>query len=55
MADRPLTYEDLPEEHKKKYDDIKAVLEADLIGSFGESRLVWRQQLRLSLDRKSVV
>ena len=38
MADRPFTYEDLPEEHKKKYDDIKAVLEADLIGSFERTR-----------------
>ena len=38
MGDRPRTYEDLPEEHKKKYDDIKAVLEADLIGSFERTR-----------------
>ena len=37
-ADRPITYEDLPEEHKKRYDDIKAVFEADLIGSFERTR-----------------
>ena len=33
-----MTYEDLPEEHKKRYDDIKAVFEADLIGSFERTR-----------------
>ena len=38
MADAPLKYEDLPEEHKKKYDDIKAVFEAELIGSFERTR-----------------
>src|SRR4051794_9386876 len=32
MADELITYEELPEEHKKRYDDIKAVFEADLIG-----------------------
>jgi hypothetical protein len=30
----PITYEELPAEHKQKYDDIKALFEADLIGSF---------------------
>ena len=30
----PITYEELPPEHKKKYDEIKALLGADLIGSF---------------------
>ncbi|KAK1618826.1 hypothetical protein QYE76_024343 [Lolium multiflorum] len=35
MADgTPVTYEDLTEELKKKYDEVKAILEADLIGSF---------------------
>ena len=34
MAEAPITYEELPEEHKKKYDEIKALFEADLIGSF---------------------
>ncbi|KAK1665963.1 hypothetical protein QYE76_054122 [Lolium multiflorum] len=38
MADAPITYEDLPEDHKKKYDEIKAVFEADLIGSFERTR-----------------
>ena len=33
-APKPVTYEELPPEHKKKYDEIKALLEADLIGSF---------------------
>ncbi|KAK1605605.1 hypothetical protein QYE76_029278 [Lolium multiflorum] len=37
MAD-PVTYEELPEEHKKKYDEIKALFEADLIGSFEKTR-----------------
>ena len=31
---KPITYEELPPEHKKKYDEIKALLEADPIGSF---------------------
>ncbi|KAK1611781.1 hypothetical protein QYE76_035454 [Lolium multiflorum] len=34
----PVTYEDLTEELKKKYDEVKAVLEADLIGSFQRTR-----------------
>jgi hypothetical protein len=38
MEDRPITYDDLPDEHKKKYDDIKSVFEADLIGSFERTR-----------------
>jgi hypothetical protein len=29
-----ITYEELPAEHKQKYDEIKAHFEADLIGSF---------------------
>ena len=32
-APKPVTYEELSPEHKKKYDEIKALLEADLIGS----------------------
>jgi hypothetical protein len=35
---KPITYEELPPEHKKKYDDIKALLEAELIGSFERTR-----------------
>ena len=39
MADgTPVTYEDLTEELKKKYDEVKAILEADLIGSFHRTR-----------------
>ncbi|KAK1632270.1 hypothetical protein QYE76_006585 [Lolium multiflorum] len=39
MADgTPVTYDDLTEELKKKYDEIKALLEADLIGSFHRTR-----------------
>jgi hypothetical protein len=34
----PVTYEDLTEELKKKYDDVKAMFEADLIGSFQRTR-----------------
>jgi hypothetical protein len=29
-----ITYEELSDEHKQKYNDIKALFEADLIGSF---------------------
>jgi hypothetical protein len=32
--DEPITYEELPAEHKQKYDEIKALFEANLIGSF---------------------
>ncbi|KAK1667528.1 hypothetical protein QYE76_055687 [Lolium multiflorum] len=31
-------YEDLSPEHKKKYDDLKAILEAELIGAFEKTR-----------------
>ncbi|KAK1609842.1 hypothetical protein QYE76_033515 [Lolium multiflorum] len=34
IAGEPVKYEDLPPEHKKKYDDLKAILEAELIGAF---------------------
>ena len=37
-APKPVTYEQLSPEHKKKYDEIKALLEADLIGSFERTR-----------------
>ena len=36
-APKPVMYEELSPEHKKKYDEIKALLEADLIGSFGRT------------------
>src|SRR6185369_2817474 len=35
---KPVTYEELSPEHKKKYDEIKALLEADLISSFERTR-----------------
>ncbi|KAK1677931.1 hypothetical protein QYE76_038779 [Lolium multiflorum] len=39
MADgTPVTYEDLTDELKKKYDEIKVILKADLIGSFHRTR-----------------
>ncbi|KAK1618857.1 hypothetical protein QYE76_024374 [Lolium multiflorum] len=39
MADgTPVTYGDLPDDLKKQYDEIKATLEADLIGSFQRTR-----------------
>ncbi|KAK1679175.1 hypothetical protein QYE76_040023 [Lolium multiflorum] len=38
MADEPIKYEDLPAEHKKKYDELKAICEAELIGSFEKTR-----------------
>jgi hypothetical protein len=36
--DEPITYEELPAEHKQKYDEIKAHFKADLIGSFEKTR-----------------
>ncbi|KAK1663732.1 hypothetical protein QYE76_051891 [Lolium multiflorum] len=38
MAEEPVKYEDLPPEHKKRYDELKAILEADLIGAFEKTR-----------------
>ncbi|KAK1642623.1 hypothetical protein QYE76_060428 [Lolium multiflorum] len=39
MADgTPVTYEELPDELKKKYDEVKVILEADLIGSYHKTR-----------------
>ncbi|KAK1669008.1 hypothetical protein QYE76_057167 [Lolium multiflorum] len=38
MSDEPIKYEDLPAEHQKKYDELKAILEADLISSFEKTR-----------------
>ena len=37
-APKPITYEELPPEHKQKYDEVKALLESDLIGSFERTR-----------------
>jgi hypothetical protein len=34
----PVTYEELTHEHKQKFDEIKALFEADLIGSFEMAR-----------------
>jgi hypothetical protein len=34
----PITYEELPAEHKQKYDKIKALFKADLISSFEKTR-----------------
>jgi hypothetical protein len=34
-----VTYEELSAEHKQKYNEIKALFEADLIGSFERTRL----------------
>jgi hypothetical protein len=34
----PITYEKLLAEHKQKYDEIKALFEADLISSFEKTR-----------------
>ncbi|KAK1603159.1 hypothetical protein QYE76_017423 [Lolium multiflorum] len=38
MADEQIKYEDLPPEHKKKYNELKAIFEADLIGAFEKTR-----------------
>ncbi|KAK1646689.1 hypothetical protein QYE76_064494 [Lolium multiflorum] len=37
MAEEQITYEDLPA-HKRKYDELKAIVEAELIGSFEKTR-----------------
>ena len=34
----PITYEELTPKHKQKFDEIKALFEADLIGSFERTR-----------------
>jgi hypothetical protein len=34
----PITYKELYDEHKQKYNGIKAAFEADLIGSFERTR-----------------
>jgi hypothetical protein len=34
----PVTYEELTPEHKQKFDEIKALFETDLIGSFERTR-----------------
>jgi hypothetical protein len=36
--DEPLTYEELSDEHKQRYDEIKTQFEADLIGSLERTR-----------------
>jgi hypothetical protein len=36
--DELITYEELPAEHKQRYDEIKAQFEADLIGTFERTR-----------------
>ncbi|KAK1627411.1 hypothetical protein QYE76_001726 [Lolium multiflorum] len=63
MADgTPVTYEDLTDELKKKYDEVKAILEADLIGSFHRTRshgIRWKgfspraQLLRSELEKQA--
>src|SRR5215217_6305408 len=38
MAEEQISYEELPPDHKKKYDELKAIVEAELIGSFEKTR-----------------
>ncbi|KAK1695645.1 hypothetical protein QYE76_012342, partial [Lolium multiflorum] len=38
MADKPVTYDELTDDHKKNYDTIKSQFEADLISSFERTR-----------------
>src|SRR4051812_16888333 len=45
MENRPVTYDELPVEHKAKYDEIRELFEADLIGSFERTHthgIKWR-------------
>ncbi|KAK1612142.1 hypothetical protein QYE76_035815 [Lolium multiflorum] len=52
MADgTPVTYEDLTDELKKKYDKVKTILEADLIGSVRRTPLTWYSRNGLGLSR----
>jgi hypothetical protein len=37
-SENPITYKELSEEHKQKYDEIKATFEANLLGSFERTR-----------------
>jgi hypothetical protein len=36
--ENPITFEELSDEHKQRYNEIKAAFEADLIGSFERTR-----------------
>jgi hypothetical protein len=38
ISGNPITYDELPPEHKQNFDSIKAHFEADLIGSFERTR-----------------
>jgi hypothetical protein len=38
ISGNPITYDELPPEHKQKFDSIKAQFKADLIGSFERTR-----------------
>jgi hypothetical protein len=38
LNENPITYEELSDEHKQKYDEIKDSFEANLIGSFERTR-----------------
>ena len=38
MSGESVKYEDLPDDHKKKYGELNALFEADLIGSFEKTR-----------------
>jgi hypothetical protein len=38
VQDRPIMYEEVPPEHQARYDQVKVVFEANLIGSFERTR-----------------
>ncbi|KAK1681314.1 hypothetical protein QYE76_042162 [Lolium multiflorum] len=38
MVDKPVTYDELTDDHKRNYDELKSQFEADLIGSFERTR-----------------
>jgi hypothetical protein len=43
--ENPITYEELSDEHKQKYNEIKSAFEANLIGSFERTRhhgIIWK-------------
>ncbi|KAK1665110.1 hypothetical protein QYE76_053269 [Lolium multiflorum] len=50
MAEEQITYKDLPAEHNKKYDELKAICEAELIGSFETTR---SHNIKLKGDTRS--
>jgi hypothetical protein len=53
----PITYEELAPEHKQKFDEIKALFEVDLIGSFERTRhhgIRWKSAPVLCIEKSTI-